>query len=51
MLSGSSFRLAFVCSINSQILTGFPLTSFHLAKASRSAFSWHYTLLCAVVQK
>ena len=27
------------------------LTSFHLAKASLFAFSWLYTLVCAVVQK
>ena len=27
------------------------LTSFHLAEASLSAFSWLYTLVCAVVQK
>ena len=29
---------------------GFPLTSFHLAKAS-SAFLWLYALVCAVVKK
>ena len=51
MLSGPSFRSAFVFSINSLILSGFPLTSFHLAEAPLSAFSWHYTLECAVVQK
>ena len=27
------------------------LTSFHLAEASLFAFSWLYTLVCAVVQK
>ena len=37
-LLGPSFRLAFVFSINSFILSGFPLTSFHLAEASLSAF-------------
>ena len=49
MLSGPSFRTAFVFSINSLILYGFLLTFFHLAEAS--AFSWLYTLACAVVQK
>ena len=34
MLSGLSFRSAFVFSINSLILTGFLLTSFHLAEAN-----------------
>ena len=52
MLSGYSFWLAFVFSINSLILSDFPLTSFHLAcKASLSALTWSYTLVCAVVQK
>ena len=51
MLSRPSFRSAFVFSINSLILSGFPLISFHLAEASLSAFSWFYTLVCAVVQK
>ena len=51
MLSGPSFRSAFVFSINSLILSGFPLTSFHLAEASLSAFSWLYTFVRAVVQK
>ena len=50
MLSGPFFTLAFVFSINSLILSGFPLTSFHLAAASLSAFSWLY-LVCPVVQK
>ena len=40
MLPGPSF------SINSLILPGFPLTSFHLAEASLSAFSWLSTLVC-----
>ena len=40
MLSGPSFRSAFVFGINSLILSGFPLTSFDLAEASLSAFSW-----------
>ena len=51
MLSGPYFRSAFVFSINSLILSGFSLTSFHLAEPSLSAFSWLYTLVCAVVQK
>ena len=51
MLSGPSFRSAFVFSINSLILSGFPLISFHLTEASLSAFSWFYTLVCAVAQK
>ena len=51
MLSSPSFRSAFIFSINSLILSGFPLTSFHLAEASLFAFSWLYTLVCAVVQK
>ena len=44
-----SFRSAFVFSINSLILSGFPLTSFRLAKPSLSAFSWLYTLEWAVI--
>ena len=51
MLLGPSFRLAFVFSINSLILSGFSLTSFHLAEVSLSAFSWLYTVECAVIQK
>ena len=51
MLPGPSFRSAFVFSINLLILSGFPLTSFHLAEASLSAFLWLYTLVCAVGQK
>ena len=49
MLSGPSFRLLFVFSINSLIFPGFPLTSFHLAEASLSAVLWLYTLVCSVV--
>ena len=37
--------------MNSLILSGFPLTSFHLAEASLSGFSWLYDPVCAVVQK
>ena len=51
MLSGPSFRSAFVFIINSLILSGFLLISFHLAKASISGFSWLYTLVCVIVQK
>ena len=51
MLSGPLFRSAFVFSINSKFLPGFPLTSFYLAEALLSAFWWLYTLECAVVQK
>ena len=51
MLSGPSFRSNFVFSINSLILSGFPLTTFHLAEASLSAFLWLYSLVSAVVQK
>ena len=51
MLSGPSFRSAFVFNINSLILSGFPLTFFHLVEALLSAFPWIYTLVCAVVQK
>ena len=50
MFSGPSFRSAFVFSIKSLVLFGFPLT-FHLAQASLSAFLWLYTLLFAVAQK
>ena len=50
MLSGPSFRSAFVFSINSLILSGFPLTFFDLAEASLSAFTWLYTLVCAAVE-
>ena len=51
MLSSSSLRSAYVFSINSVILSGFPLTSFHLGEVSISTFLWLYTLECAVVQK
>ena len=51
MLSGPPFRSVFVFSFNSLILSGFPLTSFHLAEASLSAFSWLYTLVCANLTK
>ena len=50
MLSGPSFRSAFVFSINSLILSGFPLTSFHLAEASLSAFRG-FILLCVQLPK
>ena len=46
-----SNRLSFSLSTHYLILSGFPLTSFHLADASLSAFLWLYTLVCAVVQK
>ena len=48
MLPDPSFRSAFVFSITSLILSGFPLTSFHLAEAS---LWWLHTLVCALVQK
>ena len=51
MLSGPSFRSAFVCSMNLLILSAFTLVPFHLVETSLSAFSWLYTLVCAVVQK
>ena len=51
MLSGPSFRLVLVFSINSLILPGFPLTSFNLAEASLFTFKWLYTLVWAIVQK
>ena len=38
-------------TINSLTSPGFSLTSIHLAEASFSAFSWLYTLVCAIVQK
>ena len=38
MLPGPSFRSTFVFSINSLILSGFPLSSFHLSEASISAY-------------
>ena len=51
MLSDPFFKLTFVFSINSIILPGFPLTSFYLSIVSLTAFSWLYTLVCAVVQR
>ena len=51
MLSCPSFRSAYAFSINSLILFGLPLTSFHFADVSLSAFWCLYTLVCAVVQK
>ena len=50
ILQSSWFRSVFVFSINSLILSGYPLISFHLAEASLAAFSWLYTLECAVAQ-
>ena len=47
MLSCQSFRSAFVFSINSLILPGLPLISFHLAEPSLSAFWWLYTSVCS----
>ena len=38
MLLGPSFRSAFVFSINSLILSDFPLTSFNLAEVLLYAF-------------
>ena len=48
-----AIRSAFVFSINSLILSGFPLTCFHSAEVLLSAFSWLYTpsWLYAVDQK
>ena len=43
ILSGFSFRSVYVFSINSLILSGFPLI-FYLAEASFSTFLWLYTL-------
>ena len=51
ILPGRSFPSAFVFSINSLILPGFPFTSFHLTEASLSAFLWLCALVCAVAQK
>ena len=45
MLSGPSFRSVFVF-VDSLI---FLSTSFYLAEASLSAFSWLYNLVCAIV--
>ena len=49
MFSGPSFRSAFLYSSNSLFFYGFSLTSFHLAEAPLSAFSWLHTLVWAVV--
>ena len=51
MLLCPFFRSVFVFSINSLILFDYPLISFHLTETSLSAFSWLYTLACAVTQK
>ena len=51
MFSGPSFMLAFVFSINSLILSGFPMISLALVEALQSAFSGFYTTVCAVVRK
>ena len=51
MLSDHFFRSVFVFIINSLILSGFPLPSFHLAETSLLACLWLYTLVCAAVQK
>ena len=47
MLPGPISKSAFVFNINSLILLGFPLASFHLAEASLSAFVWFYTRACS----
>ena len=47
----SFFQVSFCFQYHSLIFSGFPLTSFHLAEASLSAFLWLYTLVCAVLQK
>ena len=46
MLSGPSSRSAFVFNINSLILSGFPLTYFHLAEAGLCTF---FVALCSCV--
>ena len=54
MLSGPCFSSAFVFSINSLILSGFPLTSFHLAEASICflfVFFSGFILLCVQLSK
>ena len=52
MLSGVSFRSAFVFRINLLVLSGFPFTFFHLAETSLSAFLWLvYTFVSAVIYK
>ena len=47
----SFLKVGLPFSINSLILSGFPLIYFHLAEASLSTFSWLYTLVWVVVQK
>ena len=51
MLSGPSFRSAFVLSIKLINLDWLSFDFFHLADASLSDLSWLYTLVCAVFQK
>ena len=51
MLSSPSFRSAFIFSINLLILSGLSLTSFQLAEALLSVFSWLYNYDCAAIQK
>ena len=51
MFSCHFFWSAFLFTINSLILSGFSLFSFHLAQASLSPFLSLYTIVCAVVQK
>ena len=48
MLSGPTFRSVFVFSINSLILSGFPLTFFHLAETSLSASLFRCFILLSV---
>ena len=50
MLSGPSFRSAFVLSINLLIFYSFPLTSFNFAEPCYLFFLWLHTVKCAAVQ-
>ena len=50
MLSGPFFMSPFLFNINSLILPGFPLNSFHLAEALLSAFRG-FMLLCVQLSK
>ena len=50
MLSDPSFKFALVFSINSSILSGFPLACFHLAEASYLLFHG-FILLCVQLSK
>ena len=50
MLSGPSFRSAFIFSFISLIFSSFPLTSLHLAEASNLLFCG-FTLLCVQMSK